>query len=129
MTRIGDLGLNLNTNRRVPSSEPVSSANLKEIFAPVVVIYKYKDFDEAIKEVNNSDFGLQAGVFTRDIGRIFKSWKEIDAGGIIVNDVPTYRIDHMPYGGMKDSGFGREGIKYAIDEMTEIKHLGLNLEI
>lgn len=107
----------------VPRDAKVSC---QEVFAPVVVLAKYKNFDEALKKVNDSVFGLQAGVFTKDIEKAFKSFNEIDVGGVIVNDIPTYRVDHMPYGGVKDSGFGREGVKYAIEEMTELKIMVVN---
>ncbi|HZX11440.1 MAG TPA: aldehyde dehydrogenase family protein [Acidobacteriota bacterium] len=100
-----------------------------EAFAPVAVVYKYKDFEEALKEVNNSIYGLQAGVFTSDLNKAFRAYEELDVGGVIVNDIPTFRIDHMPYGGIKESGFGREGLKYAIEEMTEMKLMALNLKI
>jgi acyl-CoA reductase-like NAD-dependent aldehyde dehydrogenase len=100
-----------------------------EAFAPIVVVYPYKDFDEALKEVNNSKYGLQAGVFTSDINKAFQAYETLDVGGVIVNDIPTFRIDHMPYGGIKESGFGREGLKYAIEEMTEMKLMAINLNI
>jgi len=100
-----------------------------EAFAPVAVVYKYKDFEEALREVNNSIYGLQAGVFTRDLNKAFRAYHALDVGGVIVNDIPTFRIDHMPYGGIKESGFGREGLKYAIQEMTEMKLMALNLKI
>jgi glyceraldehyde-3-phosphate dehydrogenase (NADP+) len=99
----------------------------QEIFAPVVTISEYTDFHNAVKEVNNSRYGLQAGIFTNDIKRIWYSFENIEVGGVIINDVPTFRVDHMPYGGVKDSGRGREGIKYAIEDMTELKLLVLNL--
>ena len=98
-----------------------------EAFAPIVTVSPYGTFEEAVRAVDDSAYGLQAGVFTRDLNRIFHAFERIQVGGLIINDVPTYRIDHMPYGGMKDSGFGREGLKYAIEEMTEIKLLALNL--
>lgn len=98
-----------------------------EAFAPVVVVYSYKDFEEALKGVNYSIYGLQAGIFTNDLKKAFHAFEALDVGGVIVNDIPTFRIDHMPYGGIKESGFGREGLKYAIEEMTEIKLLALNL--
>jgi acyl-CoA reductase-like NAD-dependent aldehyde dehydrogenase len=91
----------------------------QEVFAPLIGLFPYDDFGEAVKAVDDSEFGLQAGVFTRDINRIWQAYRGIDVGGLIVNDIPTYRIDQMPYGGSKDSGWGREGIKYAIEEMTE----------
>ena len=78
--------------------------------------------------VNSSLYGLQAGVFTNDIKRVFYAFEELEVGGVVVNDIPTYRVDNMPYGGVKMSGFGREGVRYAIEEMTEIRLLALNLK-
>jgi glyceraldehyde-3-phosphate dehydrogenase (NADP+) len=98
-----------------------------EAFAPVVVIYPYSDFSKALEAVNYSIYGLQAGVFTNDLKKAFEAYEKLDVGGVIINDIPTFRIDHMPYGGMKQSGFGREGVRYAIEEMTELKLLALNL--
>lgn len=98
-----------------------------EAFAPVAVVYRYSDFGEALASVNNSIYGLQAGVFTNDLKKAFQAYEVLDVGGVIVNDIPTFRIDHMPYGGVKESGFGREGLKYAMDEMTELKLMALNL--
>lgn len=103
-----------------------SKVSCEEVFAPVVVVQSYKTIEEAIQMVNDSDFGLQAGIFTRDIEKVFKAYNNIDAGGVIVNDIPTYRVDHMPYGGVKDSGFGREGLRYAMEEMTELKLMVVN---
>jgi glyceraldehyde-3-phosphate dehydrogenase (NADP+) len=100
----------------------------EEIFAPVVVIEPYSDFDAALTQLNNSRFGLQAGIFTQDMGKIFRAFEHLEVGSVIINDVPTYRIDNMPYGGEKDSGFGREGIRYAIEEMTAIRLLAINLK-
>jgi glyceraldehyde-3-phosphate dehydrogenase (NADP+) len=97
-----------------------------EVFGPVVTLEPYSDFNQAVAEVNNSDYGLQAGVFTNQIDEMNLAFQNIEAGGIIINDVPTFRVDHMPYGGMKDSGFGREGIKYSIQEMMEPKLLVKN---
>jgi glyceraldehyde-3-phosphate dehydrogenase (NADP+) len=91
----------------------------QEVFAPLIGLFPYDDFGAAVKAVDDSEFGLQAGVFTRDINRIWQAYRGIEVGGLIVNDIPTYRIDQMPYGGVKDSGWGREGIRYAIEEMTE----------
>jgi glyceraldehyde-3-phosphate dehydrogenase (NADP+) len=99
----------------------------EEVFAPVVVVEPYDEFADALDLVNEGDFGLQAGVFTRDVGRLFQAFSTLEVGGVIGNDIPTYRIDNMPYGGEKDSGFGREGVRYAIDEMTELRLLALNL--
>ncbi len=92
-----------------------------EVFAPVVSIIPYDDFDEAIKLADETKYGLQTGVYTKDINKILKAVDEINVGGLILNDFPTFRVDHMPYGGVKKSGMGREGLKYAIEEMTEIK--------
>jgi acyl-CoA reductase-like NAD-dependent aldehyde dehydrogenase len=99
-----------------------------EAFAPVVVVYSYSDFGKALEAVNYSIYGLQAGVFTNNLKKAFEAYESLEVGGVIVNDIPTFRIDHMPYGGMKQSGFGREGIRYAIEEMTELKLLALNLD-
>ena len=93
----------------------------------MVTVESYEDFAEAVKRVNDSSFGLQAGVFTRDAKLLFEAYDELQVGGVIVGDVPTFRIDHMPYGGVKDSGLGREGLRYAIEEMTERKLLAVNL--
>jgi glyceraldehyde-3-phosphate dehydrogenase (NADP+) len=97
-----------------------------ELFAPVAVISGYRQFDEAVESINDSAFGLQAGIFTNRMNDIFYAFKRIETGGVVVNDVPTYRVDHMPYGGAKDSGMGREGVRYAIEDMTEPKFLALN---
>ena len=105
---------------------PEMNVNAKEIFGPVVTLSPYSDFNDAVKRANNTQFGLQAGIFTQDISNILYAFENFDMGGIVVNDYPTFRIDHMPYGGSKDSGLGREGLKYAIDEMTEIKLLIIN---
>ncbi|MBI5184044.1 MAG: aldehyde dehydrogenase family protein [Nitrospinae bacterium] len=109
----------------VTDTKPYMKINCQEVFGPVVTITPYNDFKEAINMVNDSIFGLQAGVFTRDIQNIFYAFDELDVGGLIINDVPIYRIDHMPYGGVKESGIGREGIRYAIEEMTELKLMAL----
>ena len=92
-----------------------------EVFAPVVSIIPYDGFDEAIKLANETKYGLQAAIYTKDIEKIFRAIDRIDVGGLIVNDYPTFRVDQMPYGGVKKSGMGREGLKYAIEEMTDIK--------
>jgi glyceraldehyde-3-phosphate dehydrogenase (NADP+) len=101
---------------------PVTAAVCSnEAFAPLVVAFRFREIDEAIRLVNDSMFGLQTGVFTNDLGAAWKSFSELEVGGVIVNDVPTYRIDHMPYGGVKSSGFGREGLRWAIEDMTEVR--------
>ena len=96
-----------------------------EAFAPLVVAFPFRDFGEAVRAVNDSMFGLQTGVFTNDLRNAWAAFDDLDVGGVIVNDIPTYRIDHMPYGGIKDSGLGREGLRYAIEDMTELKLLAL----
>lgn len=99
----------------------------EEVFAPLVVVEPYDDFDDAIARVNDSRYGLQAGVFTRDAARLFAAYDRLEVGGVIAGDIPSWRIDHMPYGGVKDSGVGREGLQAAIEEMTEPKLLVMNL--
>jgi len=98
----------------------------EEAFAPVVTLEPYDTFEEALSRVNAGLYGLQAGVFTRDMGRVMRAYDELEVGGVVVGDVPTYRVDNMPYGGLKMSGFGREGVRYAIEEMTEPKLLAIN---
>ena len=95
----------------------------KEVFAPLVTLHRYEHFDEALARVNDSDYGLQAGVFTQNLQRAMHAFASLDVGGVLVNQVPTFRVENMPYGGIKDSGFGREGIRYAMEEMTEVKSL------
>jgi len=107
--------------------DPELKVSCQEVFAPLAVVYTFDKVEEAIKEVNNSDFGLQAGLFTNDAKAIFTAYKELEVGGVVIGDVPTWRIDHMPYGGTKLSGMGREGVRYAIEEMTEPKLLVMNL--
>lgn len=106
-------------------SEVPKDENLvcKEAFGPVAVLSKFKDLDEAFREVNDSAYGLQAGVFTRDIFRAHQAWEELEVGGVVINDIPSWRVDHMPYGGVKDSGLGREGVRFAMQDMTEIRML------
>jgi acyl-CoA reductase-like NAD-dependent aldehyde dehydrogenase len=108
-------------------TRPDMKVNCQEIFAPVVTVEPYNDFPSALREINNSAYGLQAGVFTRDAKLIFQAYEELEVGGLIAGDVPSFRIDHMPYGGIKDSGFGREGLRNSIEEMTEPKLLVMNL--
>src|SRR6266705_741675 len=101
--------------------------NCQEIFAPVVTMEPYDDYSHALRLINESPYGLQAGIFTRDVNRIFQAYEELEVGGVIAGDVPSFRIDHMPYGGVKDSGLGRDGLRYAIEEMTEPRLLVMNL--
>jgi len=100
---------------------PTAQVCSNEAFAPLVVAFPFRDLDEAIAKVNDSMFGLQTGVFTNDLAGAWRAFSELEVGGVIINDVPTYRTDHMPYGGVKDSGLGREGVRYAMDDMTEIR--------
>jgi acyl-CoA reductase-like NAD-dependent aldehyde dehydrogenase len=102
----------------VPAHAKVSC---QEVFGPVVAIYRYSDLNEAIDRVNDTPYGLQAGILTRDLQRAFEAARKLHCGGVLINDVPMFRVDHMPYGGMKESGIGREGPKYALQEMTEPK--------
>jgi acyl-CoA reductase-like NAD-dependent aldehyde dehydrogenase len=101
--------------------------NCQEVFAPVVTIEAYDNFSDVLKQINNSPYGLQAGIFTRDAKLLFSAYEELEVGALMAGDVPTFRIDHMPYGGIKDSGLGREGLRSAIEEMTEPKLLVMNL--
>jgi acyl-CoA reductase-like NAD-dependent aldehyde dehydrogenase len=95
----------------------------EEAFGPVALLSKFDDFDEALAEVNDSKFGLQAGIFTRDLFKALDAWDRLEVGGILINDVPSYRVDNMPYGGVKESGLGREGVRFAMEDMTEIRNL------
>ena len=101
--------------------------NQEEAFGPLVNVTPYRTFEEAIEALNDSPYGLQAGVFTRDINKAFQAFANIEAGAVLINEIPTFRADQMPYGGVKNSGLGREGVRYAIEEMTEPKLLVLNL--
>ena len=104
----------------VPKQQDVCT---EEAFGPVAVLSRFSSFDDALAEVNDSKFGLQAGIFTRDFYKVQQAWDEMDVGGVVVGDVPSYRVDNMPYGGVKDSGLGREGILFAMEDMTEIRNL------
>ena len=95
----------------------------QEAFGPVAVLSPFDDFEAALDEVNDSTFGLQAGIFTRDIHKAHRAWDKLDVGGVVIGDIPSWRVDNMPYGGVKDSGLGREGISFAIEDMTEIRNL------
>lgn len=121
--------------RRGNLMQPTVMSNVKsemrvcaqEVFAPLMTVVPYDRFEDAVEAVDDGDFGLQCGIFTRDLKNIWHAYERIDVGGVIVNDVSSYRVDHMPYGGVKQSGFGREGVKYAIEEMTEPKLLVMNM--
>ncbi|MEK9136880.1 MAG: aldehyde dehydrogenase family protein, partial [Bacteroidota bacterium] len=108
---------------------PDMKVSCQEVFAPVATVDPFDSFQQAVEMVNNSEYGLQAGVFTNDLSHLLYAYRQLDVGGVIINDYPTFRIDHMPYGGVKGSGFGREGIKYAIEEMTEPKLLVINAQL
>lgn len=108
---------------------PDMRISCEEAFGPVVIITEVKTFEEGIKVINDSIYGLQAGVFTDNIQKAFYAFENLEVGGVIINDIPTYRIDHMPYGGVKESGFGREGVRYAMEEMTELRLMVLNMNI
>ena len=96
---------------------------VEEAFGPAAVLQKFATWSDAIAMVNDSKFGLQAGIFTRDFYKVQQAWDEMEVGGVVVGDVPSYRVDNMPYGGVKDSGIGREGIRFAMEDMTEIRNL------
>ncbi len=104
----------------VPKDQEICA---EEAFGPVAVLGSFSDFRDALKETNKSRYGLQAGIFTRDIFHMHQAWDELDVGGVIIGDVPSWRVDNMPYGGVKDSGLGREGIRFAMEDMTEIRNL------
>jgi acyl-CoA reductase-like NAD-dependent aldehyde dehydrogenase len=105
---------------------PEMRVNREEVFAPVITVTPYDTFDEALRLANASEFGLQAGIFTRNVNRVIRAFEEMEVGGVIVNDISSFRADVMPYGGVKGSGIGREGPRYAIEEMTEPRLMVLN---
>jgi acyl-CoA reductase-like NAD-dependent aldehyde dehydrogenase len=104
------------------------TVSCQETFAPVVSIVPYQNLDEAIHRVNDSVYGLNVGIYTQNINNAFYASRKLESGGVVVNDIPTFRLDHMPYGGVKESGYGREGIKYAVQEMTELKFITIKTE-
>ncbi|MCP1311611.1 aldehyde dehydrogenase family protein [Paenibacillus tyrfis] len=108
------------------NANPHLKVSCQEVFAPIVVVNKVQSIEEAIELVNFSRFGLQAGIYTNNVHTAFDAAEQLHVGGVLINDIPTFRVDHMPYGGVKESGFGREGIKYAIEEMTELKLVIIN---
>ena len=109
----------------IENADPASFVCSREAFAPLVTIAPVKSFGEAIRRLNDSEYGLQAGVFTNSLEKALVAHENIEVGGVVINDIPTYRIDHMPYGGVKDSGLGREGLRWAIEDMTELRILVL----
>lgn len=104
----------------VPKDQPICT---EEAFGPVAVISQFSHFDEALDMVNDSQFGLQAGIFTRDIYKAHKAWDTLEVGGVVIGDVPSYRVDNMPYGGVKESGLGREGVRFAMEDMSELRNM------
>jgi glyceraldehyde-3-phosphate dehydrogenase (NADP+) len=98
---------------------PTMKVSCQEVFGPVITVTPYRQFDEAVQAMNRSDYGLQAGVFTQDVNKVFHAFRHLEVGAVLANEIPTFRADHMPYGGVKDSGLGREGVRAAIEEMTE----------
>jgi acyl-CoA reductase-like NAD-dependent aldehyde dehydrogenase len=98
----------------------------EEVFGPVTVLEPYDEFAEAVRRVDDSDYGLQAGVFTKNMDHAFYAWNELEVGGVVVNDIPSLRVDSMPYGGVKGSGIGREGVRYAMEEYSEIRLMVVN---
>lgn len=105
---------------KVPKGQPLRE---EEAFGPVAIIDTFSDFDEALREANDSRFGIHAGVFTPSLDHAMKAWDELEVGGVLINEMPSWRVDNLPYGGVKDSGIGREGLRYAIEDMTEIRSL------
>ena len=110
--------LNATLVENVPRGEDLCT---QEVFGPVAVLSKFRDFDAALAEINDSIYGLQAGIFTRDIQKAHRAWDRLDVGGVVIGDVPSWRADAMPYGGVKDSGFGREGVRWAMQDMSEVR--------
>ena len=107
---------------KVPADQRVCK---DEVFGPVTVVEPFDRFEDALAACNAGRFGLQAGIFTHRLDRALTAFRELDYGGVLINDVPTFRVDNFPYGGTKDSGFGREGLRFAMDEMSEPKLLSL----
>jgi acyl-CoA reductase-like NAD-dependent aldehyde dehydrogenase len=107
---------------------PDMKISCKEVFGPVVTVTPYRQLSEAVALLNQSDYGLQAGIFTQDINKIFYAFRHVEVGAVLANEIPTFRADHMPYGGVKDSGLGREGVRAAIEDMTEPRMLIVNLK-
>jgi len=110
----------------IENATPASFVCSREAFAPLVTLFRIGSFGEGVARLNDSLYGLQAGVFTNRLENALHAFEQIEAGGVIVNDVPTYRIDHMPYGGVKSSGLSREGVRYAIEDMTEPRLMVIN---
>ena len=106
--------------------DPKAQIVCDEAFGPVLIVEEYSDFNDTLDRINDSAYGLQAGLFTNQMDQTMRAFNRLEVGGLVINDAPTFRVDNMPYGGVKDSGFGREGVKYSIEEMTELKLLVMN---
>ena len=113
----------------IEGAQPDMKIMHEEVFGPVVCLIPFDDFEQALDAVNNSPFGLQAGVYTRDLNRAMLAAQKLNVGGVMINDVPTFRVDQMPYGGVKDSGIGREGPRFAIEEMTNLKLVVISMGV
>jgi len=122
----GELKESLFTPTVIVDTKPDMRVVREEVFAPVISVTPYDDFSEALWMANAGEFGLQVGIFTQNLNRIMRAFREMEVGGVIVNDIPTFRVDQMPYGGVKGSGIGREGPRYAIEEMTELRLMVIN---
>jgi glyceraldehyde-3-phosphate dehydrogenase (NADP+) len=109
-------------------TKPEQQVNCDEVFAPLTTVTPYPNFAEALEVLNATSYGLQAGIFTRDVRRLMQAWDNLDVGGVMGNDIPSFRVDRMPYGGAKASGLGREGVRCAIQEMTEPRLLTIQTE-
>jgi glyceraldehyde-3-phosphate dehydrogenase (NADP+) len=112
----------------IENADPKCPLVAAEVFAPVATLHRYNTFDEALAMANDSVYGLQAGVFTREISKAWHAFESLEFGGVTINQAPTWRVETMPYGGVKQSGFGREGIKYAMQEMTEPRVIVMKIE-
>ena len=110
----------------IAGTTPEMQVNREEVFAPVISVTPYDDFADAIRMANTGDYGLQVGIFTQNINRAMRAFEEMNVGGVIINDISTFRTDQMPYGGVKGSGTGREGPRFAIEEMTELRLMVIN---
>jgi acyl-CoA reductase-like NAD-dependent aldehyde dehydrogenase len=110
----------------IVDTKPEMRVVREEVFAPIISVTPYDDFSEALRTANAGELGLQVGIFTQNLNRIMRAFREMEVGGVIVNDIPTFRVDQMPYGGVKGSGIGREGPRYAIEEMTELRLMVIN---
>ena len=119
----GDIAGNMLGASLLENVSTTSELYREEAFGPVVILSQFTDWEAALDEVNDSKFGLQAGLFTDNIQQIMRAWDRLDVGGICVNDVSSFRVDNMPYGGVKDSGLGREGVRFAMEDMSEIRNL------